>query len=660
MKTQLLYLSLLSVSCAFSTLTYTTHVHAKTLQASAHVGTWQNKDEDDDGVPDELDAYPFDASKSEYEFVKEEEFNNNNYVATVAPEKLPIKLFGRIQQANDQDYYKIKLKKDVAVTVLLSSSSNEFDPGMAVMDSSVVAIQSWEPNFTAVGKYKRAIQVKPSESGTYYIVINDKEFRGKQSYDYQLHVFVDEDVDAIDDSVEPAFGLQGYTQDTDGDGINDGTEFYVFNLDSAYAHDVDNDGTPNWLDDDSDNDGIKDVLEGALDLDEDGLGNFVDLDSDANTIIDSKDAGNPQRPLNHDKDQFGNFIDLDDDNDLILDVNDPEPLNSASNGGYGTDSYLEVSNIYYLLNGSQEIEGVILANQKHRVYGENLATGFLNFNIEGCTVPVNIAVNANGKDYVDFVMPRNATSISYSAANIRTAPIALSFNQQFSPIIVSQGVIESSANQEVTLSGINFSDDTLVYLNEVELTPLATSPTSLSFTVPTNAESGKLYLKNSYGKSNTFKIAIFSEATLTIDSSLPFADTKVVASTFISGIEKTVGFNNSVAVVPVSSNNATTITLYFGDEQKYYLNALYLGQADLQITPRFIAASTAWGLSGMNQTQQLAKLRALFTQALKLDEVIEFADYIIKNNNQLHKYKTKEFTTLKWAAADAITAHIKK
>ncbi|ATC86485.1 MULTISPECIES: IPT/TIG domain-containing protein [Pseudoalteromonas] len=660
MKTQLLYLSLLSVSCAFISLTYTTHVHAKTLQVSSHVGTWQNKDEDGDGVPDELDAYPFDASKSDYELVKEEEFNNNHDLATIVPEKLPVKLFGRIQQANDQDYYKIKLKKDVAVTVLLSSLSHEFKPGMAVMDSSVVAIESWAPNFTAVGRYKRAIQVKPSESGTYYIVINDKEFRGEGAYDYQLNVFVDEDVDAIDDSVEPAFGLQGYTQDTDGDGVYDGTEFYVFNLDSAYAHDVDTDGIPNWLDDDSDNDGIKDVLEGALDLDKDGLGNFVDSDSDGNTVADSKDAGNAQRPVNHDKDELANFIDLDDDNDLILDINDPEPLTSAKNAEYGTINYLEISNIYYLLNSSQEIEGVILANQKHRVYGENLATGFLNFNIEGSAVPVNIAVNANGQDYVDFVMPRNATSISYSSANISTAPTALTFNKKFSPIIANQGVIESSANTEVILSGKNFSDDTLVYLNEVELTPLATSPTSLSFTVPTNAESGKLYLKNSYGKSNASKIAVYSETTLTIDDSLSFANSKVVASTFISGIEKTVDINNSVAVVPVSSNNATTITLYFGDEQKYYLNALYLGQADLQITPLFIAASTAWGLSGVNQTQQLAKLRALFTQALKLDEVIEFADYIIKNNNQLPKYKSKEFTTLKWAAADAITAHIKK
>ena len=660
MKTPLFSLSLLSAICTFSSLTFITPLHAKTIQPTSHVGTWQNKDEDGDGVLDDQDNYPFDADKTTITVVQEEEFNNNNDVATIVPEGLPFKIFGRIQQANDQDYYKIKLKKDVAVTVLLSSSSNEFDPGMAVMDSSVVAIQSWAPNFTAVGKYKRAIQVKPSESGTYYIVINEKEFRGEQSYDYQLHVFVDEDVDAIDDSIEPAFGLQGYTQDSDGDGIYDGTEFYVLNLESAYAHDFDGDDIPNWLDEDSDNDGIKDVLEGALDLDKDGFGNFIDFDSDANSVADSKDAGNPQRPLNHDKDQFANFIDLDDDDDLILDVNDPEPLNSASNGVYGTNNYLEVSNIYYLLNDTHEIEGVILANQKHRVYGENLAIGFLNFSIEGSAVPVNIAVNTNGKDYVDFVMPRNATSISYSSGNISTAPTALTFNKKFSPIIANQGVIESTANAQVVLSGKNFSDDTLVYLSEVELTPSSITPTSLSFIVPTNTESGKLYLKNSYGKSNASKMALFSKTTLTIDSSLSFANTKVVASTFISGLEKTVDVNNSVAVVPVSSNNYTTISLYFGDEQKYYLNALYLGQADLRITPGFLAVSTAWGLSGVNQKEQPAKLRALFTQALQLDDVIEFADYIKENNNQLYKYKTKEFTTLKWAAADAITAHIKK
>tara|TARA_B100001059_G_scaffold235105_1_gene279710 strand:+ start:20789 stop:20989 length:201 start_codon:yes stop_codon:yes gene_type:complete len=66
LKTPLIYLSFLSVSCAFCTLTYTPNSHAKTIQPT-NIGTWQNKDEDGDGVPDEQDDYPFDASKTQWE-----------------------------------------------------------------------------------------------------------------------------------------------------------------------------------------------------------------------------------------------------------------------------------------------------------------------------------------------------------------------------------------------------------------------------------------------------------------------------------------------------------------------------------------------------------------------------------------------------------------
>ena len=64
MKTPLFYISLLTVSSAFTSLTYTTPLHAKTIQPTTHVGTWQNKDEDGDGVPDEQDDYQFDASRT--------------------------------------------------------------------------------------------------------------------------------------------------------------------------------------------------------------------------------------------------------------------------------------------------------------------------------------------------------------------------------------------------------------------------------------------------------------------------------------------------------------------------------------------------------------------------------------------------------------------
>ncbi|MBH0020526.1 hypothetical protein I6F40_09255 [Pseudoalteromonas sp. SWXJ133] len=87
MKIPLFHLSLLSLGSAFSSLTYTTDVHAKTVQSS-HVGTWQNKDEDGDGVLDDQDDYPFDADKTTITVVQEEEFNNNNDVATIVPEGL--------------------------------------------------------------------------------------------------------------------------------------------------------------------------------------------------------------------------------------------------------------------------------------------------------------------------------------------------------------------------------------------------------------------------------------------------------------------------------------------------------------------------------------------------------------------------------------------
>ncbi|MGB1201761.1 MAG: hypothetical protein ACPG5R_09370, partial [Cognaticolwellia aestuarii] len=77
MKIPLFYLTLLSFSSVFSSLMFITPLSAKTIQPTTHIGTWQNKDEDGDGVPDEQDDYPFDATKTTMSVVQEQEFNNN-------------------------------------------------------------------------------------------------------------------------------------------------------------------------------------------------------------------------------------------------------------------------------------------------------------------------------------------------------------------------------------------------------------------------------------------------------------------------------------------------------------------------------------------------------------------------------------------------------
>ena len=51
--------------------------------------------------------------------------------------------------------------------------------------------------------------------------------------------------------------------------------------------DLDADGTPNFLDLDSDGDGIPDSVETAADVDGDGNPNFLDLDSDNDGIPDA-------------------------------------------------------------------------------------------------------------------------------------------------------------------------------------------------------------------------------------------------------------------------------------------------------------------------------------------------------------------------------------
>ena len=79
------------------------------------------------------------------------------------------------------------------------------------------------------------------------------------------------------------------TQDTDGDTIND--------KDELCPADQDGDKTPNYLDDDSDGDGIPDNVEAGdtdaatkpVDTDKDGVPDFLDLDSDNDSVPDQQE-----------------------------------------------------------------------------------------------------------------------------------------------------------------------------------------------------------------------------------------------------------------------------------------------------------------------------------------------------------------------------------
>lgn len=107
--------------------------------------------------------------------------------------------------------------------------------------------------------------------------------------------------------------------DDDGDGIPDSAEV----LHAAANGDTDGDGIPNHRDLDSDNDGINDVLEGGgMDADGDGLQDGA-ADDNGNGLVDTVDParGGTVLPLpDTDGDGARDYVDLDSDNDAISDL----------------------------------------------------------------------------------------------------------------------------------------------------------------------------------------------------------------------------------------------------------------------------------------------------------------------------------------------------
>ncbi|MFV8352048.1 hypothetical protein ACNQHI_03685, partial [Flavobacterium sp. XS2P14] len=91
---------------------------------------------------------------------------------------------------------------------------------------------------------------------------------------------------------------------------------------ASCATDTDNDGVPNYLDLDSDNDGVFDLKESGsnpnLDLDNNGI---IDGSVQSNGLPTAL-GGTPTTPLNTDGDGIANYLDLDSDNDGCSDSNE--------------------------------------------------------------------------------------------------------------------------------------------------------------------------------------------------------------------------------------------------------------------------------------------------------------------------------------------------
>ena len=157
------------------------------------------------------------------------------------------------------------------------------------------------------------------------------------------------DLDSDGDGIPDALEAPGTGVDTDGDGIDDlydadatgGTDANNDGLDDAVVAagvlDSDADGLPDYLDQDSDNDGVTDTVEAPVsgtDTDGDGIDDIYDVDQTAGVDADGDGIDDAATVFNTDGDNLPDYLDLDSDNDGIDDV--------IESGGSDTDGDGEV------------------------------------------------------------------------------------------------------------------------------------------------------------------------------------------------------------------------------------------------------------------------------------------------------------------------------
>lgn len=154
------------------------------------------------------------------------------------------------------------------------------------------------------------------------------------------------DTDVIPESADTdGDGTADYLDtDTDDDGVDDADEAgdddpITFPWDSDY------DGVPDFRDRDADGNCLEDGADGVIDLDGDTLGAFADLDDDGDGILDTLEIGAGCVLLDSDSDGTPNYLDSDSDADGVGDVFEAGTSiweeNPDDADGDGTPNYLD-------------------------------------------------------------------------------------------------------------------------------------------------------------------------------------------------------------------------------------------------------------------------------------------------------------------------------
>ncbi len=640
------------------------------------------QDSDNDGACDYIDFYPEDSERAVPDIIVEQEFNNNiNQATDISNNAIyPIIATGSLTKGQnyylDTDYFKFTAKSGDRISIIIFKGTITTENSIVKeikLDSS-----SWNPNVSVLkstgskingisifNQYVSGLGVEIPEDGTYYIEISDPEITANDySYPYVLIVQRDTDFDGVSDDLEKVLGSDIANNDTDQDGISDFEEIFVLINDSNSIlnecstakrtfkinwWDVDKDGIPNWYDVDSDEDGPPDRIEGVNDEDSDNIPNFLDTDSNGNGIPDEKEVGESFKyPVDNDKDGIYDFADLDKDNDGIpnnLDDNNYEA--KSSNYVFDKDSLILINaqcrlqvnneNVYikrlgiidknldiYAMNLSNKIKIIFPTKKGPKAFDPD------NIDIDEGKLEIKIPSDAiSGKIYLfDSDLKKLSNGYYIDIKKEDSSPILLPIQTNI------------SAGQNITLNGYNLGsgDVIVVFSNGVQTvsTHGNSNGTSVTFSVPSNAISGVLYVQIGKKESNRIFVNVIRNINVNIQLGKNIPLTSSDITLFVRGKEYKLDddFNASI---PVENNFIDFISSSINkdldgdgnvDISMLYEAVVLPGQSNIVLNATSTAVKWIFFNLGYYITQPPSEWSNIITTIENTPEVQNLASYI--------------------------------
>jgi len=190
----------------------------------------------------------------------------------------------------------------------------------------------------------------------------------------------------------------------------------------------------------------------------------------------------------------------------------------------------------------------------------------------------------------------------------------------------------------VSLSGQHFSDDTLVFIDNIKTKPSIINTEKLTFTVPNGVRSqAKLTAKTTYGTSNTVTVKIGDEVLL--DYSQLNIPNKVLASLLVASLkspinqEEQLGDDLNVNYI-FGGDSDVVMALYIdenGHPHEFINTVVFQAEKSIVITPIHIAASTVWYGGALGNNIEQGRWKEAFKTISSNEDVKVFANFIESN-----------------------------